>query len=491
MPTKPNLLFICSDQQRTDTVGAYGNDWIQTPALNELSGRSFVFENAYVTQPVCSPARSTMVTGLYPHAAGVVRNSQPGRQMSNLFPDVATIAEMVSDDYVCAKYGKWHLGDDLNPQRGFTDWVSTEDAHDDNHPTWVDPADREKKSDYFEYLASRGHEPEGDHEGHKSYTQEQRGCFPMEDTMAMFLSRHTVDFVNQRAVDGKPWLMYLNMFEPHPPYNGPLNDMYDPDSLDMGPLFLKKPEVNTPAFNRVRSEFHMAEAARIKPGDAEGYWREIRARYFGNVTVLDRSIAPILSALKNTGQLDNTIVVFTSDHGDSLGDRGMLMKRSFYEEVARVPLIIHVPWLSGKQTRVDGSIGHVDLVPTMLDLMGMEVPQTLQGFSRKKVLEGTSNLDDDVFMQWHGGAATISLGDAGFDRLSEIPWRSMVSGDRWKLNLSPDDTCELYDLSNDPLELMNLYDDPRQATRIKDMTVRMQDWQVKVGDDLDLISNSH
>ena len=486
MPTKPNLLFICSDQQRTDTIGAYGNDWIETPALNGLSSKSFVFENAYVTQPVCSPARSTMMTGLYPHSAGVVRNSQPGRLMSNLFPEVKTIAEMVSDDYVCAKYGKWHLGDDLNPQHGFTEWVSTEDAHDNNHPNWVDPKDKYKKSNYFDYLVAQGHEPEGDHDGHKSHTQAQRGYFPMEDTMAMFLSRHTVDFVRDRGEDGKPWLMYVNMFEPHPPYNGPLNDKYDPYSLDMGPLFLKKPAENTPAFSRVRSDFHMNEAEESNPSDAEGYWRDLRANYFGNVTVLDRGIAPILDELEETGQADHTIVVFTSDHGDSLGDRGMLMKRSFYEEVAKVPLIVHVPWLSQEEIRVDGSISHTDLVPTLLDLLGQEVPDHLQGASRKDVLEGDAELTDDVFMQWHGGAATISLGDAVFDRLSEIPWRSMVSGDRWKLNLSPDDICELYDLNNDPLELTNLYNDPAHADRVAEMTGRMKEWQVRVGDDLDL-----
>ena len=103
MPNKPNVLFICSDQQRTDTMGAYGNHWIRTPALNGLADRSFVFETAYVTQPVCSPARSTMMTGLYPHSAGVVRNSKPGRPFSNLHPEAKTIAEMVSEDYVCAK----------------------------------------------------------------------------------------------------------------------------------------------------------------------------------------------------------------------------------------------------------------------------------------------------------------------------------------------------------------------------------------------------
>ena len=486
MPNKPNLLFICSDQQRTDTIGAYGNDWIETPALNELASRSFVFENAYVTQPVCSPARSTMFTGLYPHSAGVVRNSQPGRDFSNLFPDAKTIAEMVSDDYVCAKYGKWHLGDDLQPQHGFTEWISTEDAHDGNQPTWVDPAQKDRKSDYFDYLVARGHEPEGDHEGHKSHTPSQRGYFPEEDTMAAFLSRNTVEFINERGEDSKPWLMYVNMFEPHPPYNGPLNDMYDPAKLDMGPLFLKVPAENTPAFNRVRAELHIAEAEEEFPDDPEGYWRELRARYFGNVMVLDRGVGPILKALEDSGQANNTIVVFTSDHGDSLGDRGMLNKRAFYEEVARVPLIIHVPWISKSEQRVDGSIGHTDLVPTLLDLMGEDVPDHLQGASRRDVLEGSNVLSDDVFMQWHGGAATVPLGNAEVERLSEIPWRCMVSGDRWKLNLSPGDTCELYDLNSDPLELTNLYADAEHADRVRDMTMRMKDWQRRTGDELEL-----
>jgi arylsulfatase A-like enzyme len=486
MPSKPNLLFICSDQQRTDTIGAYGNDWIETPALNELANKSFVFENAYVTQPVCSPARSTMMTGLYPHSAGVVRNSQPGRPFSNLFPDAKTIAEMVSDDYVCAKYGKWHLGDDLSPQHGFTEWVSTEDAHDNNFPNWVDPKHKDRKSDYFDYLVGQGHEPEGDYEGHKSHTQGQRGYLAEEDTMAAFLSRNTVDFVNERAADGRLWLMYVNMFEPHPPYNGPLNDMYDPASLDMGSLFLEKPAENTPAFNRVRADFHVAEVEESHPDDPEGYWRELRAKYYGNVTVLDRGIAPILAALEESGQADNTIVVFTSDHGDSLGDRGMLNKRSFYEEVARVPLIVHVPWLPGGERRINGSIGHVDLVPTLLDLLGQDVPEHLQGSSRKGVLEGDAKLGDDVFMQWHGGAATVPLGNAEVERLSEIPWRCMVSGDRWKLNLSPGDTCELYDLNSDPLELTNLYDRSEFADRVSEMTERVKAWQARTGDVLEL-----
>ena len=107
--TKRNLVFIMSDQQRFDTMSCYGNDWIQTPNLNALASTSYVFEHAYVTQPVCTPARASIMTGLYPHTAGPIVNKL------SLPPDVPTIAELLPDDYLCAYMGKWHLGDGSRP----------------------------------------------------------------------------------------------------------------------------------------------------------------------------------------------------------------------------------------------------------------------------------------------------------------------------------------------------------------------------------------
>ena len=106
---KKNLVFICSDQQRTDTMQCYGNDWVEAPNLNFLATQSYVFENSYVTQAVCTPARATMMTGLYPHSAGVIRNNTPGRSGSTLSPHTKCLPEMVPDDYVTAYFGKWHL----------------------------------------------------------------------------------------------------------------------------------------------------------------------------------------------------------------------------------------------------------------------------------------------------------------------------------------------------------------------------------------------
>jgi arylsulfatase A-like enzyme len=120
MTQRPNIVFIFSDQQRSDTLACYGNDWIKVPHLNSLADESFVFENAYVTQPVCTPARASIMTGLFPHSAG------PKVNKMNLPEDVPTIAELISEDYLCGYLGKWHLGDDVIAQHGFDHWISTE-----------------------------------------------------------------------------------------------------------------------------------------------------------------------------------------------------------------------------------------------------------------------------------------------------------------------------------------------------------------------------
>ena len=130
MVDQPNLLFIITDQQRFDTLRCYGNEWIQTPNLDALADKSFVFENAYVTQPVCTPARSSLLTGLYPHTTGQVKNGIPMR------PETRTIAEMASGKYHCAYFGKWHLGDDASAQHGFREWIPVGKDDAETYPSY-------------------------------------------------------------------------------------------------------------------------------------------------------------------------------------------------------------------------------------------------------------------------------------------------------------------------------------------------------------------
>ena len=245
MPDRPNVVFILSDQQRYDTLRCYGNDWIQTPNLNDLASRSFVFENAYVTQAVCTPARASIMTGLYPHTAGPVVNQLP------LPPDVPTIAEMVSEKYLCAHMGKWHLGDDVITQRGFEVWVSSEDGH---RESYTKKEYGHRLSDYQRHLLENGFTPETELAGAGIFDSDQRSRLPEQFQMASFLGERAAKFIGEHR--DRPFLLYVSTFEPHPPYQGPLNDLSAPEQVPVGPAFLKKPD-GVSLLNRARADYYL------------------------------------------------------------------------------------------------------------------------------------------------------------------------------------------------------------------------------------------
>lgn len=473
----PNVLFILTDQQRRDTMRCYGNDWIETPNLDSIADSGFVFENAYVTQPVCTPARGSIMTGLYPQTTGLIKNA------IELRPDIPTVAELVPDEYLCAHYGKWHLGNDAFPQHGFEDWISIEDHHRANFRR---REQRTREADYNIWLRKQGIDDPP--VSPISYEKWLPGAdLPEELTQAAYLGNEATRFLQEH--DGRPFVLYVSFFEPHPPYTGPLNGLYDPDSLPVGPAFLQRPNGGS-LVNRARADYYMGgnlNPLGVEGGDfhdltSEAGWRRLRAQYFANVTLVDRNVGRILDALDTNGYADNTIIVMSSEHGEMGGDHGMLEKRSLYEEASRVPLLMSVPWLNSGQTRIEGSVSQIDLVPTLLDLLEQPVPDHLQGASLAPVLRGEATLDDnDVFLQWNG-MGDRNLGSPLINRMISLPWRSVITADRWKLNLCAGDQCELYDLKNDPFELSNLFDDPAQRDRIREMAARIRIWQDETGD---------
>ena len=482
MPDRPNLLFILTDQQRWDTMGCYGNDWIQTPALDRLASGSFVFENAYVTQPVCTPSRTSILTGLYPQTSGATTNNIP------LGPDARTIAEMVPDGVTCGYYGKWHLGDEILAQHGFTEWVSSEDQYREHYSR---PETLSRMSDYHHYLVARGVEPDKEYLGQRVFSRQLAAELPAELSKAAFLGREAARFI--RDIADEPFVLFVSFLEPHPPYTSPLAHLYPPDEIPGGPTFLKRPPENASLFHRLRADYYMGlervefdleSGLQVENFDlrTEAGWRELASHYYGNVTLVDRAVGVILDALDASGQADQTAVVFTSEHGEMLGDHGLLEKRTLYQESVKVPLLMRVPWVSDSQRSVPGHVSLIDLAPTLLDLMGDPVPAHLDGESRLPVLTGQDTLDDnDVFVQWNG-RGDRELGSSEIDRAVSAAWRSMVSADGWKLNLCASDQCELYDLNTDPHEQINLFGEPAQRVRLRDMAASIRGWMESLGD---------
>lgn len=470
----PNILIVITDQQRFDTLSCYGNQWIHTPNLNRLAEESFVFKNAYVTQPVCTPSRSSILTGLYPHTNGLVRNG------ISLNKETKTIAELVSSEYSRIYHGKWHLGNDSKPQHGFEKWVTT------HYPEL-----REKESsDYHKWVSSMGVEfpnydvrPGGD--GSASQYAVFQANLPEQFSQASYIGDVTASALLDLGSDDS-FLMVANFFEPHPPYSGPLNGLYNPKTIPVGPGFLNRPK-NVSEFHISRSDYYLKGNHRSDSVAAcDGYdlskesgWRELRSNYMANVTLVDKNIGRILDALSRSGKAEDTIVVFTSDHGDMLGDHGMLEKRSFYEESAKVPLLIKIPWLSQTQKIISGNISQIDILPTLLDLIGGTIPSYLEGYSRVNVLMGEQNLEEnDVFIQWNG-VGDRDLGNDTINRMNSIARICLVTGDRWKLSLGKGDNTELFDLNSDPYEIINRATDKNCSKRIELMEQKIYNWKIK------------
>ncbi len=475
MPERPNLLFIFTDQQRADTMACYGNSLIRTPNLDGLSGQSFVFENAYVSAPICSPSRSTIMTGLWPHTSGVLKNNYP------LPESTPVVAEMLPADYVSGYYGKWHLGNEVVKQRGFDRWVSIEDQYRDYYRAGEYAS---VFSDHYHFLMGHGYEPDRDFEGAKVFSRHLAAQVKEEHTKAMFLAERAAEFI--LTYRQRPWALYVNIFEPHPPYTGPFDDLYDPASIPLPPTFLKPPPHNAALMHRLIQRHSDEEDLPAAAWNEDG-WRRLIARYWGLVTLVDKAVGRILEALDESGAADNTVVAFTSEHGDQLGEHNIYQKSAFYEQSVKVPLLMRVPWLGLEHRMIPGRWSHVDLVPTLLDLIGADLPGHLQGRSRAGVLAGVDTLDGhDAILDWNGRDRSRHPLGLEVDRIQNAPHRGLISSDGWKINLSIGDQCELYDLNSDPYEEFNLFEDPSHRARVLDMTERLRAWQRRTGDTVPL-----
>ena len=203
--SKPNILFLWTDEQRFDTMAAYGNEKIKTPNLNKLVSESFVFKQAYVSQPVSTPSKSTVMTGLYPHTNGCTANNIPLKDKTKCFP------ELVNDpEYKTAYMGKWHLGDEIYPQHGFEEWEATEDGYTKHYSEKRDVHDR---SSYHHWLVEKGYGPFQYHEN--AFDRYFCTRIPEEHSKPEFLSEKDLEFIEKNQAS--PFFLYVNFLKPHSP----------------------------------------------------------------------------------------------------------------------------------------------------------------------------------------------------------------------------------------------------------------------------------
>jgi arylsulfatase A-like enzyme len=500
----PNLLFIWTDEQRPDTLGAYGNRRIRTPHLDRLAGQGVVFEQAYCTQPVCSPSRASVLTGLYPHAHGVLQNNVP------LPAGVPTLAERLRPaGYACGYVGKWHLGPELarrpEQRRGFDEcWVSTEDMYTPDYGA-------EGYSDYHHFLLAQGYEPPDRVRDGRVFSRETAARLPEAVGKPAFQAEACLRFLETHR--DRPFFLAVNFLEPHFPFSGPLDGAYDPAAMVLPETWSLEPDEAMPRHYRLLRQKYLHQNPHVRTNDRQG-WQELLARYWGLCTLVDRHAGRILRRLEELGLAQDTVVVYTSDHGDLMGEHRLVGKCVQFEGAARVPLLVKAPGVA--PGRVATPVSQVHLTPTLLDLLGLAVPGGLQGTSLRPLLTrgdlppdgrgarpvgqpfgGAWDVPPDeaeVVLEWNGWnlfSAQQWQRDFGADPAQMAQPRSPVDArtirrGRWKLSVYVTGEVELYDLRADPGEARNLARTAEQRATVVALYERLLAWQRETGDTLAL-----
>lgn len=464
-----NLLFIFTDEQRADTLAAYGNHRIEVPNLNKVAREGTVFKRAYVTQAICTPSRASIMTGLYPHTVGCTRNNVP------LPLDVRTLPELADfKEYRKCYIGKWHLGDEVFCQHGFDEWISTEDYM---YRSFYRPSrDRFAHSSYYHWLLKNGFKPTGiTEDGFKFFPRNVAARMPEEFCKPTFEAEVASRFIQENS-DG-PFILYVNFLEPHMPFFGPRDNQYDPEEVTLPKNFGIVPMEDQPLKAQTKAEgSRLYERFLGTNVPTEADWRQLIARYWGLVSQVDTAVGRILDTVRECGLGSNTMIVFTSDHGDMMGSHQLITKGFQFEEAVRVPLIIMIPNHRKSGSVICEPVSQVDLVPTLLDFMGRPVPKELEGYSWKPMLDGRGELaEKDVFIEW-------SPGGTGESDEVDHPVRTIITPDGWKLNWSAFGQHELYNLREDPIESTNLVLRKEYRPLIKDLVKRVKEWQVRTSD---------
>jgi arylsulfatase A-like enzyme len=436
--TRPNIVFILMDDLRWDALGCTGHPFAKTPNIDRIAKEGATFTNFFVSIPLCSPSRASFLTGQYPHTHGIIDNTDH----SALSHKLITFPRLLRDaGYETAFVGKWHMGPDDSPRPGFDHWVSFKGQGVYNDPMINVDGKASKHSGYITDI----------------------------------LNQYAVKFLKREHK--KPFLLYL----PHKAVHGPFTpaerhkNLYA-DSTITSVQSLNDPLIGKPAVTReldpgfdtnkpgkkAKAQKRANENDRRMPENA--IRNQLRA-----LAAVDEGVGEIFKALEDTKQLDNTIIIFSSDNGFFWGEHGLADKRWAYDESIRDPLLIRFPRSGMAPGTVFGQLVlNIDIAPTLLELAGVAVPKSVQGRSFVPLLfsNGTKNSLRASFL-------TEYFQEKQYPR---TPTWQAVRTDRWKyISYSAlKDMDELYDLKADPLEMKNLINDPASQPALRDMQAELE-----------------
>lgn len=434
MGKEPNVIIIHADQHRRDCIGCYGNPQVKTPNIDALASDGVIYTQHYATFPVCTPSRYSLLCGQYPH-----QHLGWGNHCT-LLPGLATFPKvMKAAGWHTDAVGKMHFTPtylDVGFERMVLAEQDGDGRFDDDYHTYLMEKGLIDRTDIIdqrrEYRAKASQEYWDNHGAVASNLS-------AEDYSTGYITREAL-----KALDGwdvsRPNLLMVGYVKPHHPDDPPKEyaDRYDPDLLELLPGYIE--QISEDDYDRHKGyhDHRLLSPERLK---------KVMAYYYANITMIDDGVGQIVSALKAKGLFDNTIVIYTSDHGDYLGYHHMWGKGGYmYDPVIGIPLIIRNPY-NNKKGHNDGLSSNVNFAPTLLRLCGLDVPK---GMRDKNI---TTSEGDQFVIAEH--------------KYKGVQFEYMVRSREYKLLLCSDwQNRRFYDLVNDPYELNNLADDPAYAQQI-------------------------
>lgn len=434
---KPNLLVIITDEHHYNTLGCYGGTIVETPHIDWLANNGALCTSFYATTPVCSPSRASLMTGLYPQATPVINNNIP------LQRDLPTFASLLQQHgYATGYAGKWHLDGDGKPQ-----WAPKRKfGFDDNR-----------------FMFNRGHWKMFDFEADQPrVASRSRKGVPnygidganAESFSTDWLTDRAIQFIRKNKAD--PFCYVLSLPDPHGPntVRPPYDTMFSEEDVYI-PASLKKPLAQTPNWAKPEVKLTADKLRNFMPN------------YYGMVKCIDDNMGRLIEELRTQDILENTLIVFTSDHGDLCGEHGRLNKGVPYEGSARIPFIAYYPPKIPKHTVVPQALSCIDFLPTALSLMDIEHSVEVHGRDASTLLQNDLNGDwDDITFLRSTGAGN---------------WLCALT-DRYKLVIAANERPWLLDLETDPEELINQYGKPEYEEIGKTLRNRLAEYVIQYED---------
>jgi arylsulfatase A-like enzyme len=466
MSKKTNIIYIMVDQQRFDMLGAYGNKIVQTPNIDKLSEDGILFTNAFTPTALCGPARTSLFTGQIPSSHGVVRNAEDNninREKADPLPDLPVISDYL-EGYEKIYLGKWHIAETKLPRdygfkgHNFAHYGFPGSGFYKNLVFDQGPG---QENEYRDWITKQGFDiPEVSEQFYGNNpnlrVQELRAKLncPEEATIPHYLTDEAIKYTKDAVSSGNPFFLWLNFWGPHTPcmVPEPYYSMYNPKDIPMDPAFEETFE------NKPVHHLHVSQMWGVNKLPWE-QWQEIIARYYGYITLIDKNIGRFIDYLKANELYENSLIVFTADHGDAMGSNKLIEKGEFmYDTSYKIPMIIKQAGVRKRDSVCDDFVYLHDLFPSAIEAAG-EVPPVLdQAQSLLPLINGEQKSNDRnyVYGQFTGHFTDFN--------------QRMIRTHQYKFIFNGPSVGELYDLEKDPHELVNRISDPNYLEIKKNLT---------------------